>query len=271
MEIDPNDLWKRSPTRHPSIREPEDPDVPLWRYMSGKRFRWLVEKQRLYMPRMEQLARSDAREGTMADTQLEFWKELIDKAETADRRTQHEANFKRMLQFVEMFRQGWFVSCWHQNRSENFAFWRIYGHEEAACPECERVTITSGESVAITTTFDKLKLLLPAHIEVGAVRYLDYQIEGAGLFNMYDYVMHKRHFYKYEFEVRAVASAAWPGAARDHILANQVEGSYAPPIDAKALVGEVVIHPEAKQSFREEVADICEKHGLPEPRLSGLA
>jgi hypothetical protein len=128
--------------------------------------------------------------------------------------------------------------------------------------------------VAITTTFDKLESLLPAHIEVGAVRYLNYQTEGLDLGNMFDYVMHKRHFYKYESEVRAVASAAseaWPGASRDHIVANQVEGSYAPPIDVKALVGEVVIHPEAKQSFREDVADICEKHGLPEPRLSGLA
>jgi hypothetical protein len=60
------------------------------------------------------------------------------------------------------------------------------------------------------------------------------------------------------------------GAVRDH-LANQVQGSYAPRVNVKALVGEVVIHPEAKQSFREEIAAVCKKHALPEPRLSGLA
>jgi hypothetical protein len=63
--LDPNDLWKRSPTRHPSFRVPENPDLPLWRYMSGKRFRWLVENERLYMPRIEQLTSNDAREATM--------------------------------------------------------------------------------------------------------------------------------------------------------------------------------------------------------------
>ena len=110
---------------------------------------------------------------------------------------------------------------------------RVTMHERARSP------------TGITTTFDKLESLLPAHIEVGAVRYLDYQTERVDLSNMFDYVMHKRHFYKYESEVRAVASAELGfDAARDHILANQVEGSYAPPVNVKAMVDEVVIHPE---------------------------
>jgi hypothetical protein len=124
-------------------------------------------------------------------------------------------------------------------------------------------------------TFDKLESLLPAHIEVGAVRYLDYQTEGVDLLkNMFDYVMHKRHFYKYESEVRAVATAAdasIAGRARDYILSHQMDGSYAPQVDVQVLVGEVVIHPEAQQSFRKEIAAICEQYALPPPRLSGLA
>jgi hypothetical protein len=224
------------------------------------------------MPGIEQLAANDPREGTMPNAQSEFWKELIEKAETLELREQHQNNFNRLRGFVDEFRERWFVSCWHQSPNENFAFWRIYGREETACPSCECVTVTSGESVAITTTFDKLESLLPAHIDVGAVRYLNYQTEGLDFRNMFDYVMHKRHFYQYECEVRAVASTAWTAGpeALKHIVANEIEGSYAPPVDVKAMVGEVVIHPEAKQTFREEVADICEKHGLPEPRLSGL-
>jgi hypothetical protein len=274
MQLYPDDLWKRDPTRHPSFPIPDQRDVPLWRYLSGTRFRWLVENQRLYMPRIEQLTSNDAREATMPDAQAEFWKELIEKSETPQRREQNQNNFNRLLEYVDRFRASWFVSCWHQNPIENFAFWRIYGREETACPSCERVTVTSGESVAITTTFDKLESLLPAHIEVGAVRYVNYQTEGINRLNMFDYVMHKRDFYQYECEVRAVATTTdtWmSGAVRDHILANQVQGSYAPPVNVKAMVGEVVIHPEAKQSFREEIAAICKKHALREPRLSGLA
>jgi hypothetical protein len=271
MQVDPSDLWTRSPKRHPSFRVPEQPDLPLWRYMSGRRFRWLVENRRLYMPRIEQLASNDAREGTMPDAQSEFWKELIAKAETPELQAQHTANFERMLGFVNAFREGWYISCWHQGESENYAFWRIYGREETACPSCGCVTVTRGESVAITTRFDRLESLLPSHIEVGEVRYLDYQTEGGDLLNMFDFVMHKRRFYKYESEVRAVASAAWPGAGRDHISANYVEGSYAPPINVRSLIDEVMIHPEAKQAFRDEIADICKQHALPPPRLSGLA
>jgi hypothetical protein len=38
MQLYPDDLWKRDPTRHPSFRIPDRPDVPLWRYLSGKRW-----------------------------------------------------------------------------------------------------------------------------------------------------------------------------------------------------------------------------------------
>ena len=81
MQLYPDDLWKRDPTRHPSFPIPDQRDVPLWRYLSGTRFRWLVENQRLYMPRIEQLTSNDAREATMPDAQAEFWKELIEKSE----------------------------------------------------------------------------------------------------------------------------------------------------------------------------------------------
>jgi hypothetical protein len=226
------------------------------------------------MPRLEQLASNDPREGTITDAQSEFWKEIIEKAETPDLGQQRRRNFEQLLSFVNQYKAGWFISCWHRNPSENFAFWRIYGRQESICSTCGQSTLASGESVAITTTFAGLEALLPAHIEVGVVRYLDYQRDGVSLYNMFDHVMHKRDFYRYENEVRAVTSmesTRIPGPARDHILSNQVEGSYAPPIDVKALVGEVVVHPEATRSFQEEVTTICKENDLPSPRLSGLA
>src|SRR6516164_2419257 len=101
MQLYPDDLWKRDPTRHPSFPIPDQRDVPLWRYLSGTRFRWLVENQRLYMPRIEQLTSNDAREATMPDAQAEFWKELIEKSETPQRREQNQNNFNRLLEYVD--------------------------------------------------------------------------------------------------------------------------------------------------------------------------
>jgi hypothetical protein len=86
------------------------------------------------MPRIAQLAANDAREGTVTDAQSEFWKELIEKAETPALRAKRQKDLERMLGFLRLFRASWFVSCWHQSPTESFAFWRVYGRDETACP-----------------------------------------------------------------------------------------------------------------------------------------
>jgi len=210
----------------------------------------------------------------MPDAQEAWWNEIIRSAPTPDLATQRQDNFQRMQSFIASFRSGWFVSCWHRNEYENFAFWRIYGRDERACSECGRLVIQGGESVAVSTTFRRLEAALPAHIEVGAVPYLDYGTQGAELLNMFQYIMHKRRFYAYEAEIRAIASdsvATFPGIAGDHIRSNIVAGSYAPPVDIQNLIHFVVVHPEATSTFLAEIRALCDQNHLPAPILSGLA
>jgi hypothetical protein len=274
MQRSHDDLWTRDVLRHPSFVAPPDLDTKLWRYMPVNRFRWLVDHRRLYMPQPVQLAANDAREGTMPDAQAAWWRGLIDNAATPEAAAMYRQNLERMKGFVDSWRSGWFVSCWHRGAAENFAFWRIYGRTEDHCGTCGRLSTSRSDSVAITTTFRVLESVLPAHIDLGLVRYLDYQIDGHDLLNMYDFIMHKRHFYAYESEVRAVASAMAtfsPGPASDHIRENIIAGSYAPLVDVCSMIQEIVIHPEATQEFFNEMVTYCSDHGLPKPRLSGLA
>ena len=199
------------------------------------------------MPRLEQMKHNDHREGTMPEGQVAWWNEAIKKAKDHDTAAIAAENYKKIVGFVDMFRAQWFVSCWTQAESENFAFWRIYGRDESPCGTCGRTTISTGQSVAITTTFRKLEAALPAHIDLGTVRYSDYAKTANGLANMFDYVMSKRHFYSYEAEVRAVASH-FTGSGSDvvdgHFRANMIDGSYAPPVNVHAIVDEIVLHPE---------------------------
>src|SRR5262249_2531694 len=147
------DLWTRHETRHASVPPPDNLNARLWRYLPGRRFQWLVENRRLYMPRVEQLTHNDLREGTITDAQAAWWQEQIKSAKTAEEANQIKANFAKMSWFVDRLRQDWFVSCWTKNDVENFAFWRIYGRSESVCASCGQRVHTTGQSVAITTTF----------------------------------------------------------------------------------------------------------------------
>ena len=201
------------------------------------------------MPRVEQLARNDNFEGTMPRAEAAWWDEAIKCGEASGKAEVIKANKEKIMGFVRAFRSGWFISCWHLEEQENFAFWEIYGKDN--------------ESIAIVTTFARLEEALPDHINVGCVRYVDYETqrfetEVDRISNQFDYIMHKRSFYNYEQEVRAVASvhfSAGPGG--DDIWAIN---SYAPQIDPQQLITEIVVHPRANSVFFDNVKSFCGDH-----------
>ena len=280
MQNDPADLWTRTSERHPSFPPPFDEHCRLWRYMSIDRFRWLVGRRRLYMARPDQLLSYDIREGTTPDGETAWWHAQITQADNPEMADQLRMNRDRTRGFVDAYKTSWFISCWHRNQQENYSFWRIYGRSESMCESCGRATVQSNQGVAVTTTFRRLESALPAHVEVGCVRYRDNQTVAKNLLNIYDYIMNKRQYFEYEHEVRTVCSAVdtistgdpdWPTVAGDHISSNNVDGSYAPPIDLVALIDGVIIHPEASPTLVEQIGDLCKQAGLPSQRLSGLA
>lgn len=238
-------------------------DVRIWRYMPFERFRWLVENRRLYMPQPAQLELNDNFEGTMPRAESAWWDEAVRRADTPEIAAAIKANKKKIAGFVGSFRTGWFISCWHMAEHENYAFWEIYGKES--------------NSLAIVTTFAKLERALPEHLYLGCVRYIDYETErfereGDLLPNLFDYIMHKRRFYSYEQEVRAVASGHAPAnLGGDEIVANFVAGSYAPEIDPVEMIDQVIVHPRATAGFFAGVEEFCAEQSLPQPILSGLS
>ena len=231
--------------------------------MPFDRFVWLVKQRRLYMPRVEQLQQNDNFEGTMPRAESAWWDEVARQASSDEKAGAIRKNKETIMRFIRSFRTGWFISCWHIAEHENYMFWEIYGRNPG--------------SIAIVSTFAKLEAALPEHVLAGCVRYIDYETEnfeadGDKLPNVFDYIMHKRTYYKDEREVRAVASGHFASVlASDHIGANIVDGSYAPPIKPEALIDDVIVHPRATAEFFSEVTALCSEHGLPTPRLSGLS
>jgi hypothetical protein len=245
--------------RHPAFPQPHDPAAVLWRYMSGERFKWLVEFKRLSMPAADRLG--DPLEGSTPHGELEWWKRKAGESDEQQRQIV-EYNRKFLSRMAEAWRIHCYISCWHVNPYENHGMWGCYTKQS--------------ESVTIRTTYLTLRECLPSYVEIGTVRYIDYANDRLPDMNMFQYVMHKDKYYGFEQEVRAVA---FPPVAPDPASADfssnmfELESTpgfrlFAPPIDDRRLIQGIVLHPDASRTFQDEMMTLCTANALPKPEPS---
>jgi len=247
---------------HPAFPQPEDKDVRLWRYLNFSKFEWLACEKRLFMPNAAHLG--DPLEGTQPPGHDEWWTSLAAAAVSDRERETIEYNRQLLSNLAAAFRTRYYVSCWNMNAVEDSKMWANY--------------TSSAESVAIQTTFAKLRGALQPYVGMGMVRYIDYSTERLPTLNMFEYVTHKNKRFVYERELRAVAMhPVVAGLDQQHFREHhyQSEGNpsflvYAPPFEPAAVVESVVLHPAASEVFAVQVTSLCQKFGLPMPQRSSL-
>ena len=138
------------------------------------------------------------------------------------------------------------------------------------------LTYTQGPpSVAIRTTYPKLRQALPSYVDIGVVRYINYKSDRLSeMPNIFEFLMNKdAEQYSFESEVRAVAlKPAANGEAQSHFEANFFEQSepphsrvFTPPIDVSTLIDAVVLHPKSSANDEAIMRALCTKHHLPDP------
>jgi hypothetical protein len=147
------------------------------------------------------------------------------------------------------------------NPHENVAMWERY------------VQSRDSDALAVRSTFSTLRSQLNADvIEVGVVRYIDYEAERFPTYNLMEAIMHKRHFFRDEREVRAVVFSM--AASRDkHVvpfLTTDGHGFLA-PIDPTVLIQGVVLGPKASSDTAVRISELCKTHNLPTPLPSRIA
>lgn len=244
--------------KHPSFPQPEDISAIIWRYMDDKKFKWLLDCGRLFMPSVDRF--DDEQEGTRPKGDNQWWAKEASKASSDVQRRIIEHNHKLLSNFVNKFRPNYYVSCWHMSPSENRKMWCQY--------------VKGPESVAIWTTYAALREALPNYVEIGTVRYIDYLTERVPRMNTFEYIMHKRVCFSWEREVRAVAflpTLREPGT--ENLFESKCTKGfrvYAPKINIGELIQGIVLHPEASAVFESEIKELCAKNGLPCPLRSSL-
>ena len=247
------------PCAHPAFPQPEA-SVTLWRYMNAEKFQWLLEHGRLFMPAANRLG--DPLEGTCPHGELEWWRRASVDAENDEKRRILDHNHAFKTRIAQALRDNYFVSCWHMNECENEWMWDCYTSKK--------------ESVAVKTDYDSLRKALSSFVNLGVVRYLDYADARLPTMNMFEYIMHKDSYYRFEREVRAVG--LWPtvnelgrAAFYKDLFESEAELDFlvfAPIVDLTRLIRGVVLHPEAPAAFAAEVRDLCLTKGLPQPERS---
>lgn len=236
-------------TQHPIFVGP-NPDQVIWRYMDFAKFYDLVTRKTLYLSSLESLT-SDPWEGLPPKKYFDPLRKVrvntVESKSTLDLRniessqimTQQEF-FKRKDKFdsyvqnsVKSLRESKkniFVNCWHMNDIESEALWKIYSGKEYG--------------ICIRSTYKKLSDALEYSkiIYSGKVIYLDELTELHGDDNIYYNCNWKRKSFEYENELRVII----------HDEENNSSGVRI-PIDINCLIDEIIVCPDAKDWFLENV------------------
>ncbi len=199
----------------------------------------------------------DPLEGTQPEGDANYWQSLINGATSEEQRHTIEHNQQLISRFAAAFREHYYVSCWHLNDAINHDMWARYADDP--------------ESVAVCTTLSNLRAALPAYVDIGMVRYIDYATDRLPTLNMLEYITHKNKVFETEQEVRAVAMQPLAeGFDRQHFQAHHFEDEknpefrvFAPPIEVSAIINAVFAHPNSQDQLLKSVRALCQQHDLP--------
>jgi hypothetical protein len=236
---------------HDSFKMPSD-DTVIWRYMDVTKFLSLVMTKELYFPNLTEL--EDTYEGIHPGfgTQMQEFFDTIGRVyvqhgldqlaktfpampeqmvqtlkdgppETIERMWTEfgEGRVGRLLNLVlKLGRSCFIVSCWHRNKNQSAAMWKLYAK--------------SDEAVAIKSTFGRVKAALGVIHETmfaAKVVYYDDQPKPTS-FTLPSFCFQKRRSFAHEAEIRFVLNNA-TGHELDNITA--ISTSLTDPFDAREL------------------------------------
>lgn len=206
----------------------------------------------------------DPLEGMQPAGDKDWWHRLAASAKSEDEKRTIEHNHQLVTQFAAAFRTRYYVSCWHMNTDINADMWKRYANDP--------------ESVAVRSSFTRLRVELPPYVGIGMVRYIDFAKDRLPSLNMFEYITHKNLCFEHEHELRAVAMH--PVVAgfdqqhfRTHYFESEKDASfrvYAPRVNLEKLMDVVVVHRDAPAHFAEAMSELCALARLPAPTWSNV-
>jgi hypothetical protein len=243
---------------HESFKWPTNKEIKIWRYTNFAKFASLCYSRSLFFSRATMLG--DPFEGSTPQANLDELERVRTERHTdpllgewrsaTDEQLTQVASLSSVTRRLEVSK--FFVNCWHMNRHESAAMWRLYS--------------LADEAICVQSTFNRLANALPDYANAGEVSYLDYEMQTIADGNVFNFIMAKRRSFEHEHELRAVI---WERSSAE-LGGNEIRNRATPvgitvPVDLSQLTEAVYISPTSPAWFAEVVQQMLETQKLNVP------
>lgn len=208
----------------------------LWRYLDLAKLLAMLHHAGLYCTRADQL--DDPFEGRFSTRSVEAFRQTYN---LTAKQAQSWADVVRTIP------RNSYLTCWHESEVESVALWRLYG-----------------QSIALRSTFGRLRAFLPDHYHIDRVTYISsYDTDGPDINPSVGPLLCKRSAFSHEREVRGISQyhtrvggVEVPAQSSAFLPGEYVKG------DLNDLVERVVVAPGAPPWYYDTVYHVTEKYGL---------
>lgn len=265
---------------HPAFLPPEHEEQVIWRYIEFAKFVSMLATKSLFFSRVDLFpdkfegsitvpnVRREldlARRSLRAKTELEqlvrigiFDPEVLNMTE--DERVERSIGGFQGARWV--FRMTTHICCWHMNDTESAAMWKLYSESPYA--------------IAVKSRYSRLRGAIeadPNRVYIGRVIYTDYESELIDDSNALTPLLHKRHSFRHEQELRMAvnrsAEIAFPDGQLDRERIQNTSGTLI-SVDLSELVEEVVLSPGSPEWFADVVRETSARFDLKSPVRTSL-
>lgn len=145
------------------------------------------------------------------------------------------------------------VNCWHENKHESAAMWRLY--------------LKNDEGIAVRSTFARLSKSFnddeTIAIRIGKVKYKDYERDRLSADHFHSLLMHKRRSFAHEKEVRAIAIEVTKPEGMQYMWKHQPIDPLGKdiPVNLGVLVDAIYVSPNKQLWFRKLVEQVLKRYG----------
>lgn len=230
---------------HPSFEEPENKDAKIWRFMDFTKFVDILVSKSLYFCRSDLL--EDVFEGHFTPHMIDEYLKVANNEEEKVR----IRNF--FIKYPEETRKESFLNCWHMDEIEPYSMWKSY--------------TASNQALAIQSTFSKLVQSFENNkkysIFIGKVKYIDYKKDSIPWDNAFNPLMHKRHNFKHESELRVIVVDHGP-----LLYGKELQIGQRVFCDLSSLIEKIYLAPTAPDWFKNIVLTMMQKFGLDKPVIN---
>jgi hypothetical protein len=231
-------------TDHPSFPQPSDSSVMVWRYMDLAKLVDLLSRSELYLTQLAAL--EDPWEGKypkgFSEAMKASWRDAAKAHNSPALSEQCPTEWT-----VDFVRASMYVNCWCMQEHESEALWQVFAGRTG---------------VAIRSSYRVLAEGLPPDVFLGQVRYIDPTSTSFPDRNVFTLPMHKRHFYRHEWECRIVkweATTTPIGPPRGDVVWVKCPKGCHVPIDITKTIQAVVVSPLAAQWYHDCVRAVVDR------------